>query len=62
MLTFEEAIYETKSSLEELLKHFGNGNMRDMPDDLPPIAKEVWQNAQAILKAMATDEFEELMP
>lgn len=62
MLTFEEAVYETQSSLEELLKHFGNGNMREMPDDLDPIAKEVWEHAQAILKAMKTDEFDDIMP
>ena len=62
MMTFEEAVYETQSSLDELLKHFGSGNPRDIPDDLPPVVQEIWQHAQAILKAMETPEFEEIMP
>ena len=60
MMSFEEVAYDTQSSLEELLKHFGNGDMKNMPNDLPPVAQTVWKNAQEILAAMDTPEFEEL--
>jgi hypothetical protein len=61
MQSFEEAIHELEESIRGVLMHLGEGQIDQVPEDLPAIAKKVWGHGTELFQVIQSKEFRELI-